>query len=82
MVMITDNYIGGASWWKLPDQALSETALDNLISAHVLREGTDYGANEISFEQKKQTVLNCLKQGHAKIYYDSEENYCDLVFVQ
>ncbi len=47
----------------IPWQALSPETLDNLIESFVLREGTDYGEQERSLEQKVSDVKRQLKSG-------------------
>jgi uncharacterized protein len=47
----------------VPWQQVSEDALNSIIEEFVMREGTDYGANEVSFSEKKQHVINQLQQG-------------------
>ena len=53
----------------VPWQQLSPEVLDNIIESFVLREGTDYGDLEVSFESKKQDVLNQLKAGSIVLVY-------------
>ena len=47
----------------IPWQDLSPETLDNLIESFVLREGTDYGEQERSLEQKVNDVKRQLKSG-------------------
>ncbi len=42
----------------IPWQELSTETLDNLIESFVLREGTDYGMQEKTLEQKVADVKN------------------------
>lgn len=58
---------------------LSDTALDNLLTEVVTREGTHYGEGEISLETKKQQLKNQLHMGKAEIIYDSLTDFCDIV---
>lgn len=44
-------------------QDLAPETLDNLIESFVLREGTDYGEQERSLEQKVNDVKRQLKSG-------------------
>jgi uncharacterized protein len=53
----------------IPYKELSFQALDGIIESFVLREGTDYGEQEKSFEQKKTDVLNQIKSGRIVIVY-------------
>ena len=47
----------------IPWQDLAPETLDNLIEIFVLREGTDYGEQERSLEQKVNDVKRQLKSG-------------------
>ncbi len=47
----------------IPWQDLAPETLDNLIESFVLREGTDYGEQERSLEQKVDDVNRQLKSG-------------------
>ncbi|MBN4800999.1 YheU family protein [Enterobacter asburiae] len=47
----------------IPWQDLAPETLDNLIESFVLREGTDYGEQERSLEQKVNDVKRQLKNG-------------------
>ena len=47
----------------IPWQDLAPETLDSLIESFVLREGTDYGEQERSLEQKVNDVKRQLKSG-------------------
>ena len=49
----------------IPWQELSTETLDNLIESFVLREGTDYGMQEKTLEQKVADVKKQLVSGEA-----------------
>ena len=51
---------------------LSQEALDGVIEDFINREGTDYGLQEYTLEQKRQQVLNQLKAGVAVIVFDHD----------
>ena len=53
----------------IPWQDLSKQALDGIIEEFIMREGTDYGVEEVSHERKKQDLLNQLNSGHVVIVY-------------
>jgi uncharacterized protein YheU (UPF0270 family) len=57
----------------IPMDRLSEDALRGLIEEFILREGTDYGINEVPLETKFQQVLRQLKAGHVSIVFDFAE---------
>ena len=54
----------------IPFEALSAEAQKGLIEAYVLREGTDYGEVEYSFEEKCVMVRSQLASGKALIEFD------------
>lgn len=63
----------------IPMEQLSQDALDGLVAEFILREGTDYGAQEVSFEQKNKQIMNQLKAGHILIVYDPNEESCSIL---
>lgn len=54
----------------VPPSELSAAALRGVIEAFVLREGTDYGRAETSFEEKVLAVQRQLDRGEAHIFFD------------
>jgi uncharacterized protein YheU (UPF0270 family) len=55
---------------EIPPDALSQGALVGLIEEFITREGTDYGAREHSFEEKRASVLRLIAQGEVRIFFD------------
>ncbi|EMD5948219.1 YheU family protein [Proteus mirabilis] len=53
----------------IPWQELSTETLDNLIESFVLREGTDYGMQEKTLEQKVADVKKQLVSGEAVLVW-------------
>ena len=53
----------------LPDQ-LSDMALAGVIESFILREGTDYGALEVSFEKKSEQIRSLIQKREIKIIFD------------
>ena len=53
----------------IPWKELSTETLDNLIESFVLREGTDYGIQEKTLEQKVADVKKQLKSGEAVLVW-------------
>ncbi|AYY82238.1 YheU family protein [Proteus sp. GOKU] len=53
----------------IPWNELSTETLDNLIESFVLREGTDYGIQEKTLEQKVADVKKQLKSGEAVLVW-------------
>ena len=67
---------------KIPQQELSSDALVGVIDAFILREGTDYGPQEYTLEEKRQRVLNSLVRGDAEIHFYPENEHIDIVMVR
>ncbi|XQF92752.1 YheU family protein [Pseudoalteromonas espejiana] len=53
----------------IPFEQLDKDTLYNLIESYVLREGTDYGAQEVSIENKVAQVNQQLKSGEAMVFF-------------
>lgn len=53
----------------IPYQDLDADTLQNLIEYFILREGTDYGEQELSLPEKTEKVLMQLQQGGVVILY-------------
>lgn len=64
----------------IPHDQLSPDALRGLIEAFISREGTDYGAVEVSHARKIEQVQRQLDQGLAVILYDTEDQSFTIVF--
>ena len=67
---------------KIPLQQLSAEALMGVVDAFILREGTDYGTQEYTLEEKRQRVLRLLERGDAQIHFYPEKEHIDIVMVR
>ena len=67
---------------KIPYPELSQEALLGVIDAFILREGTDYGHEEITIDQKRSRVLSMLQSGEAEIVFYQESDHIDIVLVK
>ena len=63
----------------IPYSELSEDALHALIEDFVTRDGTDYGEDEMSMQDKAAHLLALLKAGELLISYNEESHSCGLV---
>ena len=63
---------------EVPWQQISPAALDNILAEFVLREGTDYGDYDYSFDDKKAQVRAQLADGSARLLFDPIENSCHI----
>lgn len=62
----------------VPLEKLSDQALEGLIDEFILREGTDYGKNEYSLEQKHEQVKKQLESEQVLVVFDTEEQTCSI----
>ncbi len=56
----------------IPHEALSDEALRGVVEAFVLREGTDYGEEVFSLDQKVNQVMAQIKRGEAELRFEPE----------
>ena len=63
----------------IPYKSLSTEALDGIIENFILREGTDYGVAEHTYEQKKSKVIKQLESQHIAVVFDSVSESCTLI---
>ncbi|ELB1139580.1 YheU family protein [Vibrio parahaemolyticus] len=62
----------------IPWQNIAPETLENLIREFVLREGTDYGAVEISLQNKIDQVKTQLEKGEAVIVFSELHETVDI----
>lgn len=62
----------------IPIDALETDTLYNLAESFVLREGTDYGEEEVTLDVKVQQVLERLKSGDAVLVYSELHESIDI----
>lgn len=64
---------------EVPREALSAEALNGIIESFILREGTDYGRDEVGLEKKMDQIHKQLDRGHIKIVFDAESESVTLM---
>ena len=62
----------------IPVDALEPDTLYSLAESFVLREGTDYGEQEVELDVKVQQVLEKLKSGDAVLVYSELHESVDI----
>ncbi|GLO62137.1 UPF0270 protein [Vibrio sp. MACH09] len=62
----------------VPWQQIAPETLENLIKEFVLREGTDYGTEEATLEDKIQQVHLLLQQGEAVVLFSELHESVDI----
>jgi uncharacterized protein len=63
----------------IPQSAISSEALLGIIKEFVTREGTEYGAVEVTLETKIKQVQRQLDRGDVVIVFDEASESIDLV---
>ena len=63
----------------VPHTELSPEALNGVIESFVLREGTDYGERDVSFETKVAQVRRQLERREAEIIFDQNTESIDIL---
>ncbi|MFZ7283774.1 YheU family protein [Avibacterium avium] len=62
----------------IPWQELEEETLKNIAESFILREGTDYGEQELSLQQKTENLLTKIHQGKAVIVWSELHQSIDI----
>ena len=63
----------------VPPHRLSKEAFEGLVNEFILREGTDYGHDEIDLDDKRQKVLQQIDDRVVKIVFSSKTEDCTLM---
>lgn len=64
---------------ELPPERLSEEILEAVIEEFVTREGTEYGHQEFSLQQKVEQVKSQLSDGSIALIFDPVSESCTLL---
>ena len=65
----------------IPWDSLSDDALLGIIEEFITREGTEYGAVELSLSEKVSQIKRQLEHSQANIVYDAELGSASLVAI-
>ncbi|CAK9886518.1 MAG: hypothetical protein XXXJIFNMEKO3_02963 [Candidatus Erwinia impunctatus] len=63
----------------IPWTALDRETLNNVIDSFVLREGTDYGEQELSLAEKSAEILQQLQQGDVVLVWSELHETINIV---
>ena len=63
----------------IPMSSLKEDILEGIMKDFILREGTDYGMEDFTLEQKLAQVRKLLSSGKAGIYFDPNTESCTIL---
>ena len=64
---------------EIPLDRLAPELLEALMEEFILREGTDYGDQELSLDGKKNRLLKQLQNGDVTITFDPASENCNLL---
>lgn len=64
---------------EIEAQQLSDMALAGIIENFILREGTDYGAQEVSYDKKSEQIRRQIDRGEIKIVFDQASESVSLL---
>jgi len=64
---------------QIPPERLDPQTLSSVIEAFVMREGTDYGDQELSLARKVANLHRQVLRGEVLITYDPESESCNLM---
>ena len=64
---------------EVPHAELAPATLRAVVESFVLREGTDYGTRDVSFDSKVADVMRQLERREAVIIYDPGSDSVDIV---
>ena len=64
---------------EVPHTELPAETLRAVVESFVLREGTDYGAEDVPFDRKVADVIRQLERREAVIMYDPGTDSVDIV---
>ncbi len=64
---------------EIPYQKLAPETLRALVEEYITREGTDYGLEETTLEEKVADVMRQLERGEAKIVFELETETANIV---
>lgn len=62
----------------IPWQQLNQDTLENIVDEFILREGTDYGARELSLAEKRNSLLAKIRNGSAVIVWSELHESIDI----
>ena len=64
---------------EIPAERLNAEIMTAIIEEFILREGTDYGAQEVDFASKVSQVMALLEAGEVTITFDPKTENCTLL---
>ena len=67
------------SFVQIPVETLSRESLEGLIEEFVTRDGTDYGVEERTLDDKKDAVRRQLDSGDVAIVFDPETQTSNII---
>ncbi|WP_044469852.1 YheU family protein [Mannheimia massilioguelmaensis] len=62
----------------IPWQELEKETLINIVESFILREGTDYGMEELSLAEKTENLLSQIRSGNVTIFWSELHQTIDI----
>ncbi|EIJ71866.1 YheU family protein [Pasteurella bettyae] len=62
----------------IPWQELEKETLINIVESFILREGTDYGMEELSLAEKTENLLSQIRSGNVAIFWSELHQTIDI----
>lgn len=66
----------------IPYQQLDSDTLQSVLDSIITREGTDYGEQERTLEEKREQILRQLKAGDVVLVFDEMDQSVNLMSAQ
>lgn len=66
---------------EVPREAISDDALRGIVESFILREGTDYGREEVELTTKIRQIERQLENGQVKILFDPNTETVGIVTI-
>lgn len=63
----------------IPPERLTMEALRGIVESFIVREGTDYGAQELSLSEKVDDLMPQVVRGDVVIFFDEENETVNLL---
>ncbi len=64
---------------EVPHESLDPETLTAVIEAFILREGTNYGAQEVTLETQIDQIRRQLRERSIKLVFEEESESCSLI---
>lgn len=67
---------------EIPKDSLSAEALNGIVESYILRDGTDYGVEEVTLNKKKEQIHRKIDKKEIRIVFDFNSQSVTLITSQ